>query len=191
MALDLSPAFEQLVAQQLTRGASAEALLTEALMLLDARRAEAVADRQFRDALAQGAESMKTGAFFDAEEVFDQLDDGLDDGEVAQWPHPSYLLSDLARRDLTDLKSFLLSSAGRRVARFVLRGLEESMRFLATDPTSGETSRERYDSFGEWPAFSYVIVYEPRSNPLRIARVLRHPCADRFTSPKAESQRSV
>jgi antitoxin ParD1/3/4/toxin ParE1/3/4 len=84
-----------------------------------------------------------------------------------------YRLSPEARHDLDDIKSYLLSESGPRVARRVLGEIRRRLQFLAANPGAGHS---RDDLTSEpvkfWPVFSYLIVYDPAMRPLGVARIL-------------------
>jgi hypothetical protein len=173
MSLDLSDAFERLVADHLRSGTypSAETLLREALHALDAHRLHVFAEGQSRRLIDEGVAALSTGPFFDAEDVFDQLDVGLDDAEPPS-AAPDYVLSAVARQDLFALKEHLLATRDRRETRFVLRGVEEAMRFLASRPPQGNSSGH---ALAACHTFGAVIVYQHYATPLQVARILSAP----------------
>ena len=84
-----------------------------------------------------------------------------------------YVLSRPAERDLDVIKEYLAARAGAHVARRVRREIRSAIRFLAGDPTAGHLREDlttRPVRF--WPLYSYLIVYDPESNPTRVLRVL-------------------
>ena len=84
-----------------------------------------------------------------------------------------YRLSPEAQGDLDDIKGYLLSEGGPRVARRVLDEIRRRLQFLAANPGAGHS---RDDLTSEpvkfWPVFSYLIVYDPAMRPLGVARIL-------------------
>jgi antitoxin ParD1/3/4/toxin ParE1/3/4 len=84
-----------------------------------------------------------------------------------------YKLSSDAKDDLREIRAYYLENAGARVARYVLGEIADAMRFLARTPGAGHSRR---DLTGEavkfWPVFSFLIVYDPATKPIGIARVL-------------------
>ncbi|SPE36897.1 conserved hypothetical protein [Candidatus Sulfopaludibacter sp. SbA6] len=85
----------------------------------------------------------------------------------------AFILSPEAERDLDIIKNYLLEEAGPRVARHVMRQLREGMRLVGKNPGLGHV---REDLTGKparfWAVFSYLIVYDPATKPVGIARVL-------------------
>jgi Plasmid stabilization system protein len=86
----------------------------------------------------------------------------------------SYILSPEAEQDLHDIKSYLSEKAGIQVSRRVMTDLRKALRFVAGEPGVGH-SREDLTSAPVkfWPVFSYLIVYDPNTRPIGIARILR------------------
>jgi toxin ParE1/3/4 len=84
-----------------------------------------------------------------------------------------FVLSDDADDDLQTIKRHLLSEGGTPLVRMVFTKLKSAMRMLASHPYAGHS---REDLTNEvvcfWPVFSYLIVYDPQSKPLGIARIL-------------------
>jgi len=84
-----------------------------------------------------------------------------------------YRLSPEAEQDLNDIKTYYLSGAGVRVARYVAGEITRGFEFLAGMPGAGH---KREDLTGDpvkfWQVFSYLIIYDPATRPLGIARVL-------------------
>ncbi len=84
-----------------------------------------------------------------------------------------YVLSSEAEQDLREIGAYYLKKAGARVARHVSGEITSAFRLLAATPGAGHT---RADITSEpvkfWQVFSYLIVYDPATRPLGIARVL-------------------
>jgi toxin ParE1/3/4 len=81
-----------------------------------------------------------------------------------------YRLSPEAERDLDGIKEYLIEQSGAVVARYVQRKIRLALRFLAATP-----GHKREDLTDEpvrfWSVFSYMIVYDPATRPLGVARV--------------------
>jgi toxin ParE1/3/4 len=79
----------------------------------------------------------------------------------------------MAERDLDQIKEFLIEKGGFAVARRVLAKIEAGLRLVGTRPSIGHY---RFDltprSVKFWPVYSYVIIYDPSSDPVQIIRIL-------------------
>ena len=84
-----------------------------------------------------------------------------------------FLLSELAERDLDQIKRYLVERAGTRIARRVMKDIRSAADLLGKEPGAGH-SREDLTSrpVRFWPVYSYLIVYEPLTKPIQILRVL-------------------
>lgn len=84
-----------------------------------------------------------------------------------------YILSPEAQEDLRHIRTHYLGIADARIARYVLGEIANAFRLLATHPGVGHV---RPDLTGEpvkfWAVFSYLIVYNPATQPIGIARVV-------------------
>jgi plasmid stabilization system protein ParE len=86
---------------------------------------------------------------------------------------PRYVLSPEAREDLREIRDYLVTEAGRRLARHVLREIEAAFYLLAAHPDAGHLRRDLTPlPVKFWSVFSYLIVYDPTATPLAIVRVL-------------------
>ncbi len=84
-----------------------------------------------------------------------------------------YALSPEAREDLIEIRNYLVGEGGRRLARYVLGEITEAFRFLASTPEAGHLREDLTPlPVKFWSVFSYLIVYDPASRPIGIARVL-------------------
>lgn len=84
-----------------------------------------------------------------------------------------YVLSPEARDDLRDIRDYLVSQGGRRLARYVLQDITEAFRLLASRPGVGHLRQDLTPlPVKFWPVFSYLIVYDPAAQPITIVRVL-------------------
>jgi plasmid stabilization system protein ParE len=84
-----------------------------------------------------------------------------------------YLLSPEAQEDLRHIRAHYLEVGDAGVARYVLGEIAKAFRLLATHPGVGHV---RPDLTGEpvkfWAVFSYLIVYDPVTQPVGIVRVV-------------------
>jgi len=84
-----------------------------------------------------------------------------------------YRLSPEAQQDVTDIKQYYLDQTGVRVARYVTGELTRAFQFLAATPGAGHKREDLTDRAVKfWQVFSYLVIYDPFTNPLGIARVL-------------------
>lgn len=84
-----------------------------------------------------------------------------------------FVITRSAERDLGQIKAFLVEKAGPTVTRKVLKDIRSGLILLGSDPGVGhlrEDLTERPLKF--WPVYSYLIVYDPKTNPVQIMRVL-------------------
>jgi toxin ParE1/3/4 len=86
---------------------------------------------------------------------------------------PRYILSPEAKEDLREIREYLVSQGGRRLARYVLQEIRAAFRLLASRPEAGHLRQDLTPlPVKFWPVFSYLIVYNPAARPLDIVRVL-------------------
>ncbi len=86
---------------------------------------------------------------------------------------PDYILSPESKDDLREIRDYLASQAGRRLARYVLQEITAAFRLLASHPEAGHFRGDLTPlPVKFWPVFSYLIVYDPAARPLAIVRVL-------------------
>jgi toxin ParE1/3/4 len=84
-----------------------------------------------------------------------------------------YLLSPEAREDLREIRDYLVSQGGSRLAKYVLHEVTAAFRLLASHPEAGHFRRDLTPlPVKFWPVFSYLVVYDPAARPLAIVRVL-------------------
>ncbi len=84
-----------------------------------------------------------------------------------------YRLSPEAERDLDDIKGYLIKQSGAAVARYVQHEIRLALRFLAATPGAGHKREDLTDEpVRFWSVFSFMIVYDPATRPLGVARVL-------------------
>ena len=84
-----------------------------------------------------------------------------------------FVLTEPAKRDLDQIKSFLLEKAGPTITRRVLKDIRAALKLLGKEPGAGHI---REDLTGRpvkfWPVYSYMIVYDPETSPIQILRIL-------------------
>jgi toxin ParE1/3/4 len=84
-----------------------------------------------------------------------------------------YRISADAKRDLRDIKAYLVVEAGTKVSRNVLIGLRAAMDLLARMPGIGHARHDLTDeNVRFWSVYSHLVVYEHEVRPIRIVRVL-------------------
>jgi toxin ParE1/3/4 len=84
-----------------------------------------------------------------------------------------FVLTRPAERDLDQIKSYLVEKAGPRIARKVFQEIRSALRLLGTNPEIGHGRADLTDlPVKFWPVYSYLIVYDPETSPIRIVRVL-------------------
>jgi len=92
-----------------------------------------------------------------------------------------YALSSEAQQDLHQLRAYYLKNAGARVALHVSTEITKAFGFLAATPGIGHARPDlTLEPVKFWQVFSYLIVYDPATQPLGIARVL-HSSQDLIT----------
>lgn len=86
---------------------------------------------------------------------------------------PRYVLSPEAREDLREIRDYLVTEGGRRLARYVLQEISAAFGLLASHPNAGHLRQDLTSlPVKFWTVFSYLIVYDPAPRPLAIVRVL-------------------
>ncbi len=67
----------------------------------------------------------------------------------------------------------MVKEGGTRLARYIRSELTESLRFLANNPGAGHGRADLTPlPVKFWPVFSYLIVYDPVSQPIGVARIV-------------------
>lgn len=85
----------------------------------------------------------------------------------------AYRLSPEAEMDLDEIADYLFLQGGAPLVRHVLSALEAAMLVLADMPGAGHQRKDLTDEEVKfWPVFSYLIVYDPATKPIGVARVL-------------------
>ena len=83
-----------------------------------------------------------------------------------------YELTEVAEQDLMDLCGRVIETNGRKAARKIVGELDETLTHLSDLPRMG---RARPDLTDEavffFPFYSWLIIYEPDSVPLRVIRI--------------------
>lgn len=84
-----------------------------------------------------------------------------------------YILSEQARQDITEIWDYLADYASIDVADRVKQEFHRAFRRLAENPGLGHL-REDLSSrpFRFYRVYSYLIIYQPDSNPLGVGRIL-------------------
>lgn len=84
-----------------------------------------------------------------------------------------YLLTDEAKGDLSEIRSYLKREAGPHVAKSVLKKLREAFLLLGRTPGIGHIRDDLTEEpLKFWAVFSYLIVYDAAKRPIEIIRVL-------------------
>lgn len=84
-----------------------------------------------------------------------------------------FRLSPEAQSDLDDIRRYLARHGGPALARHVLGEIRRALRVIAESPGIGHSREDLTDEPVKfWPVFSYLIVYEPSTRPIGIARVI-------------------
>ena len=84
-----------------------------------------------------------------------------------------YRLSPEAQGDIEDIRKYLVKEGGAALARYVMGEIRQALRFLAETPGAGHVRDDLTDEPVKfWSVFSYLIIYDPATQPLGIARIL-------------------
>ena len=63
--------------------------------------------------------------------------------------------------------------AGPRVARLVFQEIRRAVKLVGNDPSLGHVRDDLTDRPAKfWPVYSYLVVYDPNTEPVEILRVL-------------------
>jgi plasmid stabilization system protein ParE len=72
----------------------------------------------------------------------------------------------------TEIRDYLASQGGNRLARYALQEITAGFRLLASHPEAGHVRQDLTPvPIKFWPVFSYLVVYDPAARPLAIVRV--------------------
>jgi toxin ParE1/3/4 len=84
-----------------------------------------------------------------------------------------FVLTRSAERDLDKIKSYLAGKAGPTVTRRVMKEIRTALNLLGSQSGVGHV-REYLTSrpVKFWPVYSYLIVYDPETKPVKVIRVL-------------------
>jgi antitoxin ParD1/3/4/toxin ParE1/3/4 len=82
-------------------------------------------------------------------------------------------LSAEARQDLRDIRGYCLDQGGPSLSLYIRGEILKQVAFLAENPGAGH-GREDLTPLPVkfWPVFSYLIVYDPASKPMGVARIV-------------------
>lgn len=85
----------------------------------------------------------------------------------------AYYLTAEAKGDLDEIADYLFVQGGTGLVRYVQGAIEKALVFLSEHPNAGHYREDLTDEPVKfWPVFSYLIVYDPATTPIGIARVL-------------------
>jgi antitoxin ParD1/3/4/toxin ParE1/3/4 len=83
-----------------------------------------------------------------------------------------YVIAPEARDDLRDIRGYLVSQGGRRLALYVFKEITAAFRLLASHPEAGHLRQDLTPlPVKFWSVFSYLITYDPAAKPIAIVRV--------------------
>lgn len=84
-----------------------------------------------------------------------------------------FRLSPEARTDLDDIRRYLTRNGGVASARYVLAEIRRALRVIAESPDIGHSREDLTEEPVKfWPVFSYLLVYDPSTRPIGVARVI-------------------
>jgi plasmid stabilization system protein ParE len=84
-----------------------------------------------------------------------------------------YVLAPKAALDLIEIWRYIDQEASRETADRVEATILEKIAFLSATPGAGHQRKDLTDeSVKFFPVYSYLIVYQPGSSPLRIVAIL-------------------
>ena len=84
-----------------------------------------------------------------------------------------FVLTRRAERDLDQLKNYLAGKASPMIARRVMKDIRSALHLLGSQPGAGHVREDlTSQSVKFWPVYSYLIVYDPETKPVKIIRVL-------------------
>ena len=86
---------------------------------------------------------------------------------------PRYVLSPQAARDLVDIWRYLQENASQATADRVEAAIKQKFVFLAEHPRAGHVRKNLTEADVRFfPAYSYLIVYRPKTSPLQVVSIL-------------------
>ena len=84
-----------------------------------------------------------------------------------------YLLTDEAKADLADIRTYLKREAGLRVAQSTLKKIKDAFEFLSRTPGAGHIREDLTNMPVKfWAVFSYLIIYGPATRPVEIIPIV-------------------
>src|SRR5258708_25163305 len=84
-----------------------------------------------------------------------------------------FVLTKPAERDLDEIKNYLVEKAGPAIARRVMKDIRSGLVLLGSEPGVGHVREDLTSQPVKfWPVYSYLIVYDPETEPIQILRVL-------------------
>ncbi|WP_421848028.1 type II toxin-antitoxin system RelE/ParE family toxin [Novosphingobium sp.] len=84
-----------------------------------------------------------------------------------------YAITHEAEQDIQLIREYYIDQADVRVARHVLGQFKRAFSFLGSTPNAGHWRDDLTDAHVRfWPVLGYLIVYDPSTQPIGIARVL-------------------
>src|SRR5260370_22292861 len=84
-----------------------------------------------------------------------------------------FVLTKPAERDLEQIKTYLIEKASRRVARHVMKSLRTALDLIGKRPDVCHVRQDLTSGPVKfWPVYSYLIVYNPGTEPVQIVRVV-------------------
>lgn len=84
-----------------------------------------------------------------------------------------YELTEVAEEDLMDLRLRIIDTNGPRVAKKIIGELDETLTHLSYFPDLGRSRPDLTDEpVSFFPFYSWLIIYEPKSAPLQIIRIV-------------------
>ncbi len=82
-----------------------------------------------------------------------------------------YKLSSQAAKDIADIAAYIARDKAQAAAKFVVE-LAEAFVLISSMPEMGRKNKELHPLYRFFPHGQYLIVYNPKTKPLTIARVL-------------------
>ena len=87
--------------------------------------------------------------------------------------NPRYVLAPQAARDLVEIWLYLRENASLATADRVETVFKEKFAFLAAHPRAGHFRKDLTDERVRFfPAYSYLLVYRPETDPLQVVSIL-------------------
>ena len=101
-----------------------------------------------------------------------------------------YVLSEAAQADVFEIWAYLHEHAGPEIALGLVDELRNAMRKLASNPHIGHP-REDLTPLAVlfWPVQSYLVIYNPQTKPLSVARVVHASRNVRFVLKENNGRR--